>query len=268
MKTAFHISAPDLSAINKLFIELSDESISCIGFSSNRCDYLKILRFDKGSAVSEKAQAFSKLIATDDIFKKKNIETSISLSFKQSILTPSQFHNRDESFSLLKELYGDPHAEQYYHDNISTMSVINDYSLPVIYDNVIKDYFPNAAIQHQYSLLIEKLDSTKTLHVLFYFEKIIIVVFKDKKLQIVQSFIYKVPADVIYHLLNVCKQFELSNALITVYGLIEKRSALYEEIHKYFSDIAPAELPAYMNTGENFSNYPAHFFAHLFYTAS
>lgn len=239
-----------------------------MGFSSNRCDYLKILKFDNESTVSEKAQAFSKMIATDDILRTENVETSISLSFKQSILTPSQFHSRDESLSLLKELYGDPYAEQYYHDNISTMSVINDYSLPVAYDSVLKDYFPNAAIQHQYSLLIEKLNSTKTLHVLFYFEKIIVVVFKDKKLQIVQSFIYKVPADVIYHLLNVCKQFELSNTLITVYGLIEKRSALYEEIHKYFSDIAFAELPANINTGENFSDYPAHFFAHLFYTAS
>lgn len=251
-----------------MFIELSDEAISYIGFNSDRCDYLKILKFDNESTVSEKAQAFSKLVATDDILKKKNVEVSISLSFKQSILTPSQFHSRDESFSLLKELYGDPYAEQYYHDNISTMFVINDYNLPVAYDNILKDYFPNAAIQHQYSLLIEKLDSIKTLHVLFYFEKIIVVVFKDKKLQIVQSFIYKVSADVIYHLLNVCKQFELSNTLIAVYGLIEKRSALYEEIHKYFSDIAFAELPANINTGENFSDYPAHFFAHLFYTAS
>jgi hypothetical protein len=268
LKTAFNISAPDALAINRLFIELSDESIGYIGFSSNGGHYLKIIRFDSESTVSEKALAFSKLIASDDILRQENIETLISLSFKQSILTPSQFHSQDESLSVLKELYGDPFEEQHYHDDLSTMSIINDYSIPVAYDNILKEFFSNATIQHQYSLLIEKLNRAKALHVLFYFEKIIIVVFKDSKLQIVQSFIYKVPADVIYHLMNISKQFELSNILITVYGLIEKRSALYEEIHKYFSDITFVELPANINVGENFSDFPAHFFAHLFYTAS
>ncbi|MEO7800352.1 MAG: DUF3822 family protein [Ginsengibacter sp.] len=268
MKTAFNISASDVSAINKLFIELSDESISYIASSSNDNHSLKIVKFDIESTVSEKAEALSKLIAADNVLRSKNIQTLVSLSFKQSILTPSQFHSQEESLSLLKELYGDSIEEQQYHDDISGIAIINDYSLPVAYDSVLRELFPDATVQHQYSLLIEKLDSSKALHVLFYFEKIIVIVFNDNKLQIVQSFVYKVPADVIYHLLNVCKQFDLQNASITAYGLIEKRSALYEDTHKYFSNFSFAELPANISPGEGFTDYPAHFFAHLFYTAS
>ncbi len=225
------------------------------------------MRFNETSPHAERATAVAEAIAEDNLLRVQVDQILVSLSFAKSILTPSEFYNPHENEGLLEDIYGNHFEERFLQDEITPDGIVNDYSIPVLYDTILKEHYPTAEIKHQYSFLLKKLDRSKAIHVLFYFEKMVIMVFKDGKLQIVQTFIYKAPADVVYYLLNISKQFNLESSSITVYGMIEKRSALYEEIHKYFLHIAFAELPPGVNTGEAFMDYPAHFFAHLFYTA-
>ncbi len=268
LKTAFNISSEKSSAISNLFVEISNEGFSYVASFNNEIVALKVFRFDNNISYKEKAAVLKKVYADEDVLKQSGINTIISCSFAESVLSPAQFFNQDENAELLKTLYCDSYPKQRFQDNLITHGIVNDYNVPDVFSRFLKEYHPSVQVKHQYSLLINKLNKNETtMHVLFYFEKIVIVVFKDGNLQIVQSFTYKAPADVVYHLLNVSQQFTLKDPAIVMHGMIEKRSALYEEIYNYFLNISFAELPEKITLAEQFADYPPHFFAHLFYSA-
>ncbi len=268
MKTAFDISSENSSAISNLFVEFTNEGFSYVASHNNQVVALKVFRFDNDISYKEKTEALKKLYAYEDVLNQPGIDISISCSFAESVLSPAEFFNQDENAELLETLYGNVFPKQPFQDNLTTHGIINDYNIPDLFSGFLKEYHPSVQIKHQYSLLINKLSKDETtMHVLFYFEKIVIVLFKHGSLQIVQSFTYKAPADVVYHLLNVSQQFTLNDPAIVMHGMIEKRSALYEEIYNYFLNISFAELPEKITLAEQFADYPPHFFAHLFYSA-
>ncbi|MEO6638497.1 MAG: DUF3822 family protein, partial [Ginsengibacter sp.] len=90
---------------------------------------------------------------------------------------------------------------------------------------------------------------------------------KDGKLLLVNSFNYKTAEDVSYTLLNICSQFQMDNLTIEASGLIEKNSALYKEIYKYFEQVSFADMPEGISFTDDVLTYPPHFFYHLFTTA-
>ena len=94
------------------------------------------------------------------------------------------------------------------------------------------------------------------IYVDFRTDDFIISVAMNSKLLLARSFSYSIPEDVIYQLLNVCKQFGLSqqHVKLSLSGLIDKQSALYKEIFQYFIHVGFREA-----TWNN-EDYPAHFF--------
>ena len=79
-----------------------------------------------------------------------------------------------------------------------------------------------------------------------------------------QTFLYQVPEDVVYFLLNICRQFELSpeEAALIISGYVEDDSALFTEVRKYFLHCIMDEPPQTF-TGSVFNPMPAHFFSWL-----
>ena len=84
------------------------------------------------------------------------------------------------------------------------------------------------------------------------------------ELQILQSYRYKTPEDVVFHILNVCENFEVKDVGLQLFGMIEKDSALFRELHKYFLNIHFGVLPGNCNYAEGIKEFPAHYFSHLF----
>jgi len=83
---------------------------------------------------------------------------------------------------------------------------------------------------------------------------------KGSLLLLTQTFAYSTPEDVLYYLLNTCRQFNLSQQELQLQlsGLIDKRSSLYNELYQYFIHID------FREAGWNLKNeYPAHFFTSL-----
>ena len=87
---------------------------------------------------------------------------------------------------------------------------------------------------------------------------------KDGKHQLINSFNYRTAEDVTYTLLNICQQFEVENIDLEISGLLEKNSALYKEIYKYFQTIDLIFLPENKNYNEEITQHPSHYFSHIF----
>ena len=93
---------------------------------------------------------------------------------------------------------------------------------------------------------------------------------KDGKLQVIQNFNYTHADDCVFHLLNVCKGFEVNPDSVTLHinGMIDKNSALYTTVYKYFLNIEFDTMPEGFSYYEKIKDHPTHFFSHLFALAS
>jgi hypothetical protein len=98
---------------------------------------------------------------------------------------------------------------------------------------------------HTYSNILRRVFSTSLeasfpfIITQFYPAYIITVVIKDGQLQFIQSFIYHSDNDVLYYLLSISKQHNISAAdlLIRVSGMIDLQSSLYSQLQKYFRHV-------------------------------
>ena len=92
-----------------------------------------------------------------------------------------------------------------------------------------------------------------------------VIVFKDELLQLAQTFVYSSPEDVLYYLLKICGQLDLrqQEVKIILSGLIEKDSAIYRELYKYFIHLEFEALPSGIRIAEALNEYPDHYFSSI-----
>jgi hypothetical protein len=94
-----------------------------------------------------------------------------------------------------------------------------------------------------------------------------VLVKKDQHVLLAQTYQYKTPLDVVYYLLKISYEFDLdqSSTFLIVSGLIEKDSALYQELHNYFVQLHFAQATTY-ELPEN--SHPHYYFTSLYNLAS
>jgi Protein of unknown function (DUF3822) len=102
------------------------------------------------------------------------------------------------------------------------------------------------------------------LSVLFYPNRVLVSVIKDKQLHLLQSYTYEAAEDVGYYLLNVCQQLQLApeNVPVILSGMIDVSSVLYTEIYKYFGQVS-LEKFSVTSAIPALEEYPPHFFSPL-----
>ena len=91
-------------------------------------------------------------------------------------------------------------------------------------------------------------------------------VYKQKQLQLIRSFDYQTPEDVVYHLLNMSALLglELSTTIFIVAGLIDLDSSLFTELYKYIPVLQMEKAADGFLKNEVFSQFPAHYFTPFF----
>jgi hypothetical protein len=101
--------------------------------------------------------------------------------------------------------------------------------------------------------------------VIFYADKMIALVMKDGKLQLMQTFYYQDAKDVAYHLLNCCHQLGISQegVAVLVGGLIDRQSSLSTELHKYFLQVSFEEMDESIKVTDELKELPLHYFSSI-----
>ncbi len=181
----------------------------------------------------------------------------------QGILTPSSVYKPEESQLLLRTMNGVLAGSHIISELIPVWQLYNTYAVPHELHKWVNQKFPAARSWHQYSLAVKRMNAAaNTGHILVDFrtDDFTLLVAKDSKLMLGQCFPYTTPGDVVYYLLKTCRQFSLSQKEVNLQlsGLIDKYSALYNELYLYFMNIE--FRGADWNTG---TDYPAHFFTSL-----
>lgn len=215
-------------------------------------------------------QALNEIVANDSLLQQNWKETVFVYNFADSSLLPDKYFDIGMNKSFTELLFGNAFKGQILSEKIPDWDVYNVYRIHREIHSILKQRFSGGRYWHYYSILLSAFDRQKEmpdslLHCVFYPEKFVVALFKGKNLQLLQTYQYETPEDVSYFLLKIRNQLSDAdqNVKLTVCGLIEKQSALFTELMKYFQDIECDRIPESIETKGMLEEYPEHYFAPL-----
>ena len=186
----------------------------------------------------------------------------------ENILVPEKYYRYEETQSILQTLY-DKGQHVMISESLSAWQLYNAYYVPAGVHEFISRHFTNGNFWHVYSAALKnemEHQEGARLMVDFKTDSFSVILTQDNALLLAQIFTYTNKEDVLYYLLNICKQFSLSQNEIKleVSGLIDRESNVYKELYQYFNRIGFASHQNGLKLSESFRDYPVHFFSSLF----
>jgi hypothetical protein len=215
--------------------------------------------------------AIDEILQSEALLQKHFIKTEIVWTCAESILVPNAYFERSVREETLGIVYGGLKDAAIKDELVLKHQLHNVYAVPAKIENRITQMFPYAIQTHHAGLIVDFEPNEKDLlYCHFNTDSLTIMLRKQGQLQVIQNFEFNIPEDVVYHILNLCRNFDAdaAEAVVTVSGMIDEKSNLYKELYKYVGTIRFYELPVKHNYAEALKEYPAHYFSHLFALAS
>lgn len=269
MKTYFEILSPSIYDDEcTLVCEVSNEGIACTIKNEREQKYIgvAVYNFDKSRPQVGFPIALQILFNSKSFFSKRFKKVSLVFSVSESVLIPFKLYDSSYSEKAISLLHGDLDTRTtVLTDVISESECYNCFRMDEAVHKVLEEQFPNAHFWHQYSVLMGSYSlPAPRMFVIFYSYKMVVAVFSDERCQLINSYPYQCVEDVSFYLLSICEALNLKDIDIEVSGFIEKNSALYQEVYKYFKNISFAELPEFCKFSEEILLHPSHYFSHMF----
>ncbi|MEP7109053.1 MAG: DUF3822 family protein [Ferruginibacter sp.] len=272
MTLSFYIQPTNINTSNAdLYIEINARELCYIIMDGGICLALAIYQFNEGTSDETAAGYIHQIIVDQPVLQQKFNKVHIIYGYVPSILVPHQFMNDTDNNSILELVFGDASERITRTDFMYRHSVHNIYGIPAAIEMVITRYFGFAVYTHLFSLFPDVVkEPGNHLYCIFSSGKLKVLLIRDSKLQLMQNYTYLTREDVAYHLLNLCKNFDVNvnNIVVRLSGMIDSNSPLYSELNKYFLQLQFEGLPAQYQYPEEINNYPAHYFSHLFAIAA
>lgn len=261
LQKTFSIYSEDLNDV-QLFIETGKNHIACWCKKAGD-DQLRAFEFFQCDAYT--AESFEVLIENTKLYSRLLTMPAANTFF---------IWNTNDVLCLPKERT--EHA--FLKQNFNLLTGFSDdatiYSKPSGYCLVawqVKDLqqeiaakcFPNAVFIHQYNALFPSLQVAEAsiVYLFLYPQYFTLAAFKQNKLQLAQTKKYHKPEDVLYFILNVCKQYEIEkNTAVCCGGFIDEKSNLYDVLFQYLEEFQLMKTEETRFATGEFSQYAKHYF--------
>jgi len=270
LKTAFDITIPsNLNQPLNLIVELSPHSLSVLWYSKDplTMQAVSVYQCSAGEDMNKMLQQLltglqNNPVQPDQVF--------CCLHTQASILIPENHYNPSLNDDLLEQLCGEQEGVRTVIEPIPSMQIQHIYYMPLWWENLIRKTYPDVQFRHSSTLQLKTIHTGNYLKLIIYHENVKLILFKESQLQMIHSFPYETPDDVLYHILNSLKHAEILKDAISVSlaGMVDRDSALFEKLVQYLPHIEFQNLPEGIMRSEGISAYPEHFFAHLMQFAS
>jgi hypothetical protein len=177
----------------------------------------------------------------------------------------------DNNREIIDTLYGNLPKGLILTEKIPWWELFNVYRISPDLHQLLQHSFTAGKYWHYYSLLLKSFkmfdsnDPEDCIKVIFYSDKMVALFVRNGKVQLVQTFLYQDTKDVIYHLLNGCRQLGLNQegTKLLVGGLIDRQSSLSTELHKYFLRLQFEEIDESIRITDELKELPLHYFSSI-----
>jgi len=270
---SFNIQAPAIDfETAQLFAEAGPAGVS-LAVLGNDQSFKAVVTyaFATGLGDDDLARNMEVICKTEYLLQQQYSKTHIFWSFTESIVVPAELMNADRNANMLNLVFGNARQGIVRSDFLYKHNLYNVYRLPESIADTFSACLPVATQTHLFSTLINRdMPDGNHLFTVFYSNSVTTMLCKEGKLQMIQNFVYNNADDCVFHLLNVCKGFEVQpdSTMLHINGMIDEKSGLYAAIYKYFLNIEFDKLPDGYGYNDEIKNHPPHFFSHLFELAS
>lgn len=270
IKTLFDISASE-EAIDwqqcRLVMEVGQYTFSYAVLNGSK----RVLRMRvhelEASGNHELSTLLDEIIGADEVLREKMKESVVIYNFPESHLVPEKYFNINITEGLIELMHGDFNRGVILSEKIAGCSQYNVFRVPTDIHSLFQRHFARGKYWHYYSLWMECRQKQPGggddyLTVIFYPKRILVAAVGNREVRLFQSFEYEAAEDVVYYLLNICRQFEFTpeNIPLKMSGMLDESSTMYSEIFKYFGQ---AQLESFTFTTPVLEEYPPHFFSPL-----
>ena len=263
---------------DQLVLEIGKSHIACILKEESK---QTIAAFELFLFKEEEALDFKKLFniisADSKLLASPNSGARVFINNPVCIPVPIFKFNKDIAEDYLNLVYAnDPLATTLYDNIAIEPGIMNIFRVNKKCLSALNLYLPRVTFHHTYSNIIKSLvqamplgNPAEFMSVNFFNAFIIVTVFKDNKLNLIQTFIYETHEDVLYHLLNISERFKLriDKLILKISGMIDLDFGLYREMIKYFKEVS-VENVSTANISLNINEHPLHYFTPFFNLAT
>ncbi len=196
----------------------------------------------------------------------------VAFNTKEVVLIPETLYKKEDGETILSMIHGDLHTGQVLQEHIPGHEIFAVYQVPDFLHAEISGRFSNGHYWHYYAALLQIFKQRKNelpdsfLYVNFYPNQVVIAFMQHEVCQLMQTFLYDIPEDVSYHLLNISEQLDIDNTTmqVLVSGLIDTGSVLYAELLKYYIKVETDPGSKSYSCDQSFNTVPDHFFTPVF----
>jgi len=221
---------------------------------------------------TSKEDDLSQICRGNSLLLRSYRDVTIAFNTRESVLIPGELYKPEDGETILSMIHGDLQTGMILQEHLPGQDIFNVYRVPAFLHNTLSNRFSSGHYWHFYTILLQVLHQRKNelpgeyFYASFYPNQVIIGLVQNHVCQLIQTFIYEIPEDVTYHLLNISEQFELDNKKIPILisGLIDTKSALHAELIKYFVFVETDNGGDRYSKDKVFETYPEHFFTPVF----
>ena len=264
----------NLSSKYHLSIQAGLDGFSFCILDTSRKKYLALKHFSFDPSIQEVqlASKIQEVISSEELLHKQYKKVYMSIVNEKTVLVPSSLFDKTN----LSDYFGYSQVlnknDVLLYNKMNNTGAYNIFAIPAGIDSVLDDYFPVRNLYHHSVSFIENsLDSSragfneKRVYIEVHRSFFNIVVTNGDSLLLYNTYTYRDSRDLLYYVLNIYKQLELSvenNALI-ISGDIAVNSNNYFLIKKYFRQVLLEEFTRKFYYSSSFNKIPDQHFTNL-----
>ena len=220
-----------------------------------------------GYFTAEDEADYLKFFEETGLMNSRYYQTAIAYDANESLQIPSVVYRNENGDLHLNTLYGKTVHANIISENIPAFNLYNVYRVPASLHASISRKFLSGKFWHFYTVILKNFSFQypESMFVDFKTDEVSIVVLRENRLLLCQTFMYTTHEDVLYYLLKCCQQLNLSQQQVHLFlsGLIEKDSALYRELYKYFIHLEFEQLSNDIKLTDALTIHPQHYYSSI-----
>jgi|GEM_PF-2272496 len=253
---------------DQLVVEISESSLALIVKigNSSKVDALEVYDFDP--ATDDWFDVFYFARNASNILSRGFNSTKVYFNLPEVVLVPNSLFDINHINDYVESIHGSTGTNITKSEKAGTTPDINVvYRISKSLFDMIHSNFMMVDTEHVYSKFIKRAISSPFsagtfLKVQFYHHHMIVAMVHYGKLQIVQSYRFTNSDDVIYHLLNLTEQFNItiSQTDVEVSGIIDAKATPYMHIEKLFAKVVFESAENTADFTKAYEEYPEYYF--------
>jgi len=253
---------------DQLIIEISNCHIACMVKLSTKGELSAVEVYHFNSQEEEWYDIFQDIRSRSKILSRGFIDTRIYLNLPETVLIPSNLFKESTAAQYLQLIHGDVINQVIKTEAIDVQPAITVATkIKRTLMDAINSNLMMITIHNSFKYFIENLLSPKRpynhtlLKVQLYSGEMMVGLLHNNQLLIAQLYTQNTSEDILYHLLNILQQYKLrpEETTIELSGMIEIKTALYENIKKVFPRITFEFPNEELTVLHDFTKYPKHY---------